>query len=87
MTIRTYFPGRGTLIEETLLKGEARGKAEGEARGKAEMVLRVLEHRGVPVSGGDRERIGECTDLDTVRNWADRAFTVSSTEELFAEEG
>ncbi|MCQ8769881.1 hypothetical protein [Streptomyces telluris] len=82
MTIRTYFPGRGTLIEETLLKGEAKG----EAKGRADMVLRALEHRGVPVSARDRERIAECTDLDIVQGWADRAFTVSSVDELFGEE-
>ncbi|WP_058044445.1 hypothetical protein [Streptomyces roseifaciens] len=82
MTIRTYFPGRGTLVEETLLEGTAKG----EAKGKAEMVLRVLEHRGVPVSDRDRERIAECTDLGIVQGWADRAFTVASIEELFGEE-
>ncbi|MDJ1133882.1 hypothetical protein [Streptomyces iconiensis] len=31
----SYFPGRGTLVEETFLEGKAAGLAEGEARGEA----------------------------------------------------
>jgi hypothetical protein len=36
MTVRSHFPGRGTLIEETLLRGEAQGMAEGLAKGRQE---------------------------------------------------
>ncbi|TMU93880.1 hypothetical protein [Streptomyces sp. DASNCL29] len=78
MSVGTYFPGRGTLIEETFLKG----KAEGEARG----VLRVLEKRGIPTLAETRDRIINCTDLDTLDRWLDRAVTVSTADELFAEE-
>ncbi|MFC9226512.1 hypothetical protein ACFT8W_38280 [Streptomyces hygroscopicus] len=79
MSVGTYFPGRGTLIEETFLKG----KAEGEAHG----VLRVLEKRGIPTLAETRDRITNCTDLDTLDHWLDRAFTVSTADELFAEDG
>ncbi|MFF7903302.1 hypothetical protein ACIP4X_12120 [Streptomyces sp. NPDC088817] len=73
--VATYFPGRGTLFEETYLKG----KAEGEAKG----VLRVLEVRGLPVSDDIRERITSCTDLDRLADWLDRSGTVERTEDLF----
>ncbi|MFF8394521.1 hypothetical protein [Streptomyces sp. NPDC016172] len=39
--VATYFPGRGTLFEETYL--------EGKAEGNAESILSVLDKRGIPV--------------------------------------
>ncbi|WP_329618542.1 hypothetical protein [Streptomyces sp. S465] len=86
MSVGTYFPGRGTLIEETFLKGKAEGKAEGEAHGRAQGVLRVLEKRGIPTQPETRDRITNCTDLDTLDRWLDRAITVSTADELFEEE-
>ncbi|NJP71332.1 hypothetical protein [Streptomyces sp. C1-2] len=83
--VGTYFPGRGTLFEETYLEGKAEGKAEGEARGEAKGVLRVLEVRGIPVPDSARERILGCTDLTVVSDWLDRAGTVVRAEELFEE--
>ncbi|MCN9242133.1 hypothetical protein NGF19_15270 [Streptomyces sp. RY43-2] len=82
----TYFPGRGTLFEETYLKGKAEGKAEGEARGEAKGILRVLEVRGFHVSDDTRERIASCTDLDRLADWLDRSGTVERPEDLFTED-
>ncbi|MCJ1679173.1 hypothetical protein MTF65_17865 [Streptomyces sp. APSN-46.1] len=87
---RTYFPGRGTLIEETYLEGEAKGRVEGEAIGRAEeraqLIMRVLDNRGVPAGPEARDRITACGDLDTLGRWLDLAFTVSGADELFAQE-
>ncbi|WP_338700003.1 hypothetical protein V2W30_25240 [Streptomyces sp. Q6] len=80
-----HFPGHGTFAEEQYLAGEAQGEAKGEAKGKAEGVLRILDHRGIDTTAEDRRRIAECTDLDTVDRWMDRAFSVASATELFAE--
>ncbi|MEV7083431.1 hypothetical protein AB0N88_33600 [Streptomyces sp. NPDC093516] len=79
--VATYFPGRGTLFEQTYLEGKAEGKAENQV----ESVLRVLEKRGVPLTTDDRERITSCTDLDTLTLWFDRSLTVATAEELFSE--
>ncbi|MFG2182954.1 hypothetical protein ACGFLS_30125 [Streptomyces abikoensis] len=76
---RTYFPGRGTLIEQTWQEGEAQGRLQE----RAESVLRVLEHRKIPVSPEVRERILTCTYLDTLGQWLDRSFIVSTAEEIF----
>ncbi|MFJ9715956.1 hypothetical protein ACIRPQ_08445 [Streptomyces sp. NPDC101213] len=85
----TYFPGHGTLFEETYLEGKAEGKAEGLTEGKAEdrasLVLRVLDKRGVDVPEGTRERITSCTDLDTLTLWFDRSLTATTAEDLFAD--
>ncbi|MFI1796894.1 hypothetical protein ACH427_05965 [Streptomyces sp. NPDC020379] len=86
MPIRTYFPGRGTMIEQALLEGEAKGRAEGRAWERALMVMRVLRNRDVAVSPEVRERVSSCTDLDTLERWLDRAFIVATAEELFSEQ-
>ncbi|MFF7971650.1 hypothetical protein [Streptomyces sp. NPDC007905] len=74
----TYFPGRGTLFEETYLEGEAKGKAEG--------VLRVLEVRGLAVSDDVRDRITNCRELSLIDDWLERAGSVECAEELFGGE-
>ncbi|MEU7164202.1 hypothetical protein AB0A70_06090 [Streptomyces morookaense] len=71
----TYFPGRGTLFEETY--------QEGRAKERAELVLRVLEKRGVPADATVRERVTGCSDLDALGRWLDRAFIVGQAEDLF----
>lgn len=80
--VATYFPGRGTLFEETHLKGKAEGKAEESAS----LILRVLEKHGVPVPEDTRDRITSCTDLDALTRWFDRSLTATRAEDLFAED-
>ncbi|MPY49843.1 RpnC/YadD family protein [Streptomyces acidicola] len=81
-TYTPRFPGSGTLIEETLIKGEA----EGRAKGRAEDILRVLDRRGIEVSEPVRERVTSCTDLEVLGIWLDRSLVASKVEELFAGE-
>ncbi|MET9523113.1 hypothetical protein [Streptomyces coeruleorubidus] len=78
--VATYFPGRGTLFEETYLEGKAEGKAEA----KVESILSVLDKRGIPVPEDTRDRITSCTDLDTLTLWFDRSLTATAVEDLFA---
>ncbi|MFI0423109.1 hypothetical protein [Spongiactinospora sp. 9N601] len=65
--------------------GKEEGKEEGRLAGKASMLLDILTERGVPLSNADRERITTCTDPALMDIWARRCLTISSTEELFAE--
>ncbi|MEU3251511.1 hypothetical protein [Streptomyces sp. NPDC006997] len=74
--VASYFPGRGTLIEETYLKGEAKGRAEG--------VVRVLEARGLQIPDAVRARVTACTDLTVLDDLLVRAITVEQAEELFS---
>ncbi|MBC9725216.1 hypothetical protein [Streptomyces sp. TRM68367] len=76
-THKPRFPGRGTLLEETL--------NEGRAEGRAEDILRILALRGVEIPEDARERITSCTDLDVLSTWFDRSLTVTNTEDLFAQ--
>ncbi|MFI8826897.1 hypothetical protein [Streptomyces sp. NPDC053431] len=64
----TYFPGRGTLVEETYL--------EGKAHGFSDAVLRVFEVRGIALPEAVARHIEECTDPATLRWWLDHGATV-----------
>jgi hypothetical protein len=86
MGFTNFFPGRGTLLEETYLEGEAKGEARGQARGEVKAILRFLEVRGVPVPKEARDRIACCTDLDLLNRWLDRTAHAESVDDLFAEE-
>ncbi|NGO66921.1 hypothetical protein [Streptomyces boncukensis] len=77
-----FFPGRGTLVEEYYLKGAAATRVEERSR----MILRILDHRGIPVPDDVRERIRACDDADMLDRWADRALDVAAAGELFAED-
>ncbi|MFD8721207.1 hypothetical protein ACFV2H_25285 [Streptomyces sp. NPDC059629] len=77
-TYTPRFPGSGTLIEETLI--------EGETRGRAEDILRIPDLRGAEVAEAERDRITDCGDLATLGTWFDRAVTATSAQELFADE-
>ena len=91
MRTGSYFPGRGTLVEETFLKGMAEGRAKGRAKGEAEgvarervrFVLRMVDFRGIRLSPSQRVRIAECADLDLLDHWVDRVMTVTRIDELF----
>ncbi|CAM5630026.1 hypothetical protein SALBM311S_10223 [Streptomyces alboniger] len=77
-TYTPNFPGSGTIVEEAWLAGQAKGRAED--------ILRILGTRGVEVSGVVRDRVMDCTDLDVLGAWLGRSLSVTSAEELFAEE-
>ncbi|WP_189882622.1 hypothetical protein [Streptomyces xantholiticus] len=87
MSRGTFFPGRGTIVEESYLKGVEEGREEGLEAGRvearAQMILRVLEKRQIPTLASTRERIADCADLETLDRWLDRALTVTDAEDLF----
>lgn len=72
----TYFPGRGTIVEESYLKGYAEGYAES--------VLQILGQRGVTVSARTRARVTACTEMDVLNRWFDRAIVVDNEQDRFA---
>ncbi|MGW4301512.1 hypothetical protein ACWEHT_17290 [Streptomyces sp. NPDC004646] len=51
----------------------------------AEMIVRVLELRGVPVTDDVRARARACTDTVQLDVWGRRAFHAADAAELFAE--
>jgi predicted transposase YdaD len=70
------------MIERGLQQGLARGREEGLCRGRAESLLRLLTLRRIPVDEASRQRILDCTELETLDRWFDRALQVTTVSEL-----
>ncbi|NEB93170.1 hypothetical protein [Streptomyces bauhiniae] len=85
MTAIQYF-WRHPLAEQVREEGREQGLAEGRAQAKAEMVLRVLEWRGIPVPEHVAEQVTMCDDPAQLELWAQRAVRATHAEDLFAEE-
>ncbi|MEU6239850.1 hypothetical protein [Streptomyces sp. NPDC047024] len=79
MTAIQYF-WRHPLAEQV----REEGREQGWVQAKAEMVLQILEWRGIPVPDDVRERVLACTDRDQVEVWAERALHATEADELFA---
>jgi hypothetical protein len=84
MTAMQYF-WRHPLAEQVREEGREEGREQGRVQERAEMVLRVLEWRGIAVSDSVRERVDACADLDQLEIWAQRAVHITDAEELFVE--
>jgi hypothetical protein len=54
----------------------------GEAKGKAEALLMFLRRRGLVLTEEQRQQIVTCIDLAALDRWLDRAFSVTSVNEL-----
>ncbi|MFI0356733.1 hypothetical protein [Actinomadura sp. 9N407] len=67
-------------------RGEARGMARGMARGEAKALLKLLDLRGIQLTGEQRERIAECTDTVELESMLERALKTDSAAELFSED-
>ncbi|MFE0103348.1 hypothetical protein [Streptomyces sp. NPDC059009] len=66
-------------------EGRVKGLEEGLIKGRVEAVIRILDRRGIGLTTRERDRLMACDDLDTLDRWLDRAFTVESGAQLFAE--
>ena len=73
------------IHDEGIAEGEARGEAKGKAEGKAEAVLRLLDARGLALSPEQRQRVSSTTDPAQLDLWFDRAITVGTAAEVFAD--
>jgi predicted transposase YdaD len=66
-----------------LSEGRAAGLSEGRAAGLSRAVLRVLEHRSVPVSEPVRARLEATRSEHQLQRWLERALTASSVDDVF----
>ena len=58
-------------------------EARGEARARREMLVQVLDARGLAIPAHIRERIAGCDDVEQLRAWAYRAVDASAADDLF----
>ncbi|MEU1405737.1 hypothetical protein ABZ471_25850, partial [Streptomyces sp. NPDC005728] len=84
MTAIQYF-WRHPLAEQVREEGREQGRELGRADAKAEMILHILQWRGIQVTDTVRERVEACTDLDQLEVWAQRAVRATDAAELFTE--
>ncbi|MFB7246113.1 hypothetical protein CW362_34445 [Streptomyces populi] len=64
----------------------AEGRVEGRVEDRIEMILRILELRGIEVSEATRLRVQACSDLEQLKIWSERAVHVTDPADLFAPE-
>lgn len=65
-------------------KLRAEGRMEGRVSAAAEMLLRVVDHRALPIPAHLRERVLATSDERLLQRWFDRVLTASSLEEVFS---
>lgn len=61
------------------------GKAEGEVAGKADLLLKLLQLKGLAPTPELRARVLACTDEATLERWAGRVLVASGLDEVFAD--
>jgi hypothetical protein len=72
------------LIEKSRKEGMDKGIEKGIEKGKAQMLLRILQARGLSVSDEARTRILACSDSTMLDLWADRSLVATRVEDIFA---
>jgi hypothetical protein len=79
--------GRNEGLERGRNEGLERGRNEGLERGRrmtlVDMILTVLEVRGIVVDGDTEARVRDCESLSSLQHWARRARDVTQARELF----
>ena len=81
-----------SIYDEAVAKGRTKGLAKGRTKGlsegrratQAELLLRVLEHRGLSPSAAQRRRINRCTDDALLRRWLARSLSAPTIQEVLA---
>jgi hypothetical protein len=84
MPVNYFF--RHEVAEKVRAEGREEGREEGIEEERAGMILRILEWRAIPVPGAVRERVVNCSDLDQLEIWAQRAVHATTAEALFADD-
>jgi len=54
----------------------------GLAAGRAKVILIVLDARAIAVPDSVRDVIANCTDVDQLKTWVNRAATANTIEDL-----
>lgn len=79
----TQYFWRHPLAEQTREEGREQGRMEA----RAEMILEILELRGIQVPDMVRERVTACADRAQLTVWAERALCATHAEDLFRATG
>jgi flagellar biosynthesis/type III secretory pathway protein FliH len=76
--------GMEPQIEKFFTEAHRQSYNQGEAKGEAKALVMILKRRGLAITDEQQQQIATCTDLATLDRWLERAFSVTSVNELFA---
>jgi hypothetical protein len=76
-----FFPKDARTGASAISRAEDRGRSQG----KAEALLRLLEHRAIPVPLEDKDKLLATIDLDKISLWFERALTETTLAAILAE--
>ncbi|MCX4240772.1 Rpn family recombination-promoting nuclease/putative transposase [Paraliomyxa miuraensis] len=66
-------------------KLKTEGRTEGRTEGMEQMLVRLLERRGLPITTEVQSRITACTDQERLQRWFDRAIEARTLDEVFSD--
>ncbi|MEM9463484.1 MAG: hypothetical protein AAGF11_55600, partial [Myxococcota bacterium] len=64
-------------------KGERKGRLEGKREGQVAALTMLLQARGLSSNPAVHERINQCRNQKTLRQWLHRAATAEHLDEVF----
>ena len=93
MVLAGKYELQSDFAKKYFAQGEAEGEAKGEAKGRAEraegearLLIKMLDSKeGIELTEVLRQRILECTDIDLIERWFERALTATSLDDIFSE--
>ncbi|MBO0803408.1 MAG: hypothetical protein J2P25_10100 [Nocardiopsaceae bacterium] len=68
---------------EGVEEGRQEGRQTGLAEAKAEDLLKLIDARGISVTGKQREQVTASAGLAALDTWFDRALTAETAEGIF----
>ncbi len=74
-----------SFVDQGRVEGRAQGRAEREIEDLVTGVLRLLSLRNLHPGKKQIDRVRDCTDRDTLRQWFDRAATAANAKEVFSD--
>ena len=86
MVLAGKYELQSDFAKKYFAQGRAEGEARGEAKGEARLLIRMLDSKeSIELTDVLRQRILECTDVDLIERWFDRALTATSIDDIFSE--
>jgi hypothetical protein len=76
---------RAQATEQGIAQGIEQGIEQGKLKARTQDILRILNRRGISIPEADQTTIENCTDMDTLEKWFDRALVVNDIKDLFTE--
>lgn len=59
------------------------GMEQGAVKAKAEVVLKIIDARGIDMTAEQREQVSSCTDIAQLDEWLDSALAAATAADIF----